>query len=271
MAKKSASKTPETNDQQQPTTAVAVRPSNYKEFKGTVPALVTQRGLAEMIGEQMGDLGIGTFTLPRIKVPSNGATTWVVPAVDGDTAMKTLECVIVAVKGNEFSWYRDSQITGNKPDCVSHDGVHGYGNRDMNLKLKDGEVAEQSAQLCAECPWHQWGSERKNHRGRDCGERMLLFLAMPDTMLPMLLSVPATSLKPVRKYGRDMMAFGRIASGVVTRLSLRKERIGENDVSIIVPEFAGDLSDQDAAQAKAVGALCAKMIASGLNVAVEAS
>jgi hypothetical protein len=53
------------------------------------------------VQETMEDIAgetLSPFDLPRIKVPSSGATVWEVPSFEGTEAVKEIDCVILDIR-----------------------------------------------------------------------------------------------------------------------------------------------------------------------------
>ena len=124
----------------------------------------------------------------------------------------SLECVIVAVNPNRSKvYYATAYVEGDNkaPDCYSNDG------------LRPADDAENpQCKSCAACPHNIWGSSTHNGQKRKaCGDSMRLAVAAVDQLNdPMLLRVPAGSLKFLNEYGKLLAKRGVSPQHVVTRI-----------------------------------------------------
>ena len=124
----------------------------------------------------------------------------------------SLECVIVAVNPNRSKVYYASAYTegdSSAPDCYSNDGLR---------PASDAENPQ--CKSCAACPQNVWGSATQNGQKRKaCGDSMRLAVSAVDQLNdPMLLRVPAGSLKFLNEYGKVLAKRGVSPQHVVTRI-----------------------------------------------------
>lgn len=200
------------------------------------------------IAEQVRDVGLTQFQLTRLKMPSGGGTSWEVPTLGGVEAAQEIEVVIAVVRSNIRQFYLvsfEESEGGAPPDCSSNDNETGFGVRD-----ESGE--EPSVQTCSDCPHAQWDSAKKGG-GQACSEKKAILFFTLDSMLPMLLMVPPTSLKPVRLFAQELMTFGREYFAVVTRMTLEKVK-GPPDYSVLQLAHVRDLSKEEIERMRAVSA-----------------
>jgi hypothetical protein len=130
---------------------------------------------------------------------------------DEDEAASSLEVVILkANKTLSKVWYSKEWNDGDeasKPDCFSNDGA-----------APDKDSTDPQAKSCATCKWNAFGSS-KNGKGKACADSRRVAVAAPDHLNePMMLRVPAASLKPLAEFGRTLSARGVPYSSVVTKL-----------------------------------------------------
>jgi len=113
-------------------------------------------------------------------------------------------CVILAIDppaGVAKSWYQDAYSSDNVelPDCFSADGI-----------TPDSLAAKKQARSCAECPKNAFGSgtdaQGNPSKGKACGDFKNLFVVESDKLDEQVsvLRVPATSLKNLSAFGRDL-------------------------------------------------------------------
>lgn len=230
-----------------PSTALAVvDPQKYPVLSGEGDG----GDITEIIAENFGDDGISPFDLDRVAMPAGGGTTWEVPSLDGELALKTLEGVIVAWTKPRVFWevsLDDQEGDAQPPDCSSDDGEYGDGQYGRGSELHPSGD-------CASCPMNQWGSASGDRKGKGCKETRLLFMLLEDGLLPVTVSLPPTSIQPLRKYFLRL-ASGRVPFyGVTTKLSLRKvDGSGAIKYAVVEPALGERLDPDLKAAAKEYG------------------
>lgn len=138
--------------------------------------------------------------------------TLVTKGEEGEPAA-SLEAIIVAVNPNKSKVYYDhgyEEGSVAKPTCYSNDGL---------APAADAETAQ--AKKCAVCPHNQWGSRITDNggKGKACGDSMRLALASADQLNdPMLIRVPAASLKTLGQYGAQLAKRGVEPHHVLTKI-----------------------------------------------------
>ena len=165
-------------------------------------------GNREFLEDAMADDCQGLeFSLDRIKIPAGGGTMFEIPSADGDEPEMVKELTGVIVYNHpSFAMYRSKYTGGNNPpDCGSFDGVTGVG-------TPGGK--------CALCPYNKFGSGEG--QGKLCKNKRMIYILREGEMFPLVLSLPAGSLKPFTNYVKAQLTRGRKLSRVVTRISLKK-------------------------------------------------
>lgn len=203
-----------------------------------------------IIRDNFGDEGISPADLDRVKMPSGGGTAWEVPTLDGDESMKTLEGVIVAWAPPRVMWtipLDDQKGDPEPPDCSSDDGKVGNGLYGIGSE-------HHPTGDCTTCPMNEWGSAGEDRAGKKCKETRLLYVLLEGGLLPITVSLPPTSIQPLRKY------FLRLASsrvpfyGVVTKLALKRvDGQGAIKYAVVEPTVGDRLTPELRAAAKAYG------------------
>lgn len=200
-------------------------------------------GLQDIVNINMGGGGVDPSMLDRVKVPSGGGLAWEVPTIDGESEpKKELIGVIVGVQ-NIRSYYASEYTGGNEPpDCASRDGIF-------------GEPASDSAEgyggACSKCPMSQWGSGKNG--GQACSQRKLLLLLQEDSMLPLVVNVPPSSLRELDKFLLRLTAKKLPFFKAVVSLKLVKEKsAGGIDYARIAPGFIRVLDETEAKSAQAM-------------------
>jgi hypothetical protein len=134
------------------------------------------------------------------------------PGADDEPAA-SLEVVILATNPNKSKvYYAHGYEEGSsaKPDCYSNDGLS---------PASDAE--DPQAKKCATCPHNQWGSRITDNgsKGKACSDSMRLAIAPAGQLNdPMLLRVPAASLKTLGAYGAQLAKRGVSPEHVVTKI-----------------------------------------------------
>jgi len=175
--------------------------------------------IAEELGEDPASLGMLLFT--RVKMPSGGSPAFTIENPDDPAdpdVVKSIEGVIVAHHAVNAYWAESLEDSGGNtpPDCVAPDGTVGHGNRGVGPDGPDDPHAEHD---CATCWLNEFGSDPSG--GKACKNRRHLYILRPDDLIPLLLPLPATSLKAWRTFAvKSLMAKGRHVHGVVVRVGL---------------------------------------------------
>lgn len=131
-----------------------------------------------------------------------------------DDPAGSIEVVIVrANKERSKVFYASGYVEGSvdKPTCYSNDGL-----------APAADAAEPQAKKCAVCPHNAWGSKvtESGTKGKACADSRRLAVAALDAVGdPMLLRVPAASLKNLDEYGKMLATRKAPSFAVVTKVS----------------------------------------------------
>lgn len=193
--------------------------------------------LGLVLRENVGADGLSPFDLDRVKVPAGGGTTWTVPSLEGDEETKTIEGIVIFQRTVRSYWSSAFSGSGTPPDCSSQDGITGVGN---------------PGGPCEMCPLAQFGSA-PNGRGQACKTNRLLFLLRPQSVLPMLVAVPPSSLKDVRTYLLRLTGQGIPFYGVITGLELARDKNADGIAySKVAPRLVRRLLPEETARLRQV-------------------
>jgi hypothetical protein len=162
------------------------------------------REVAEMIGEFLED-GLKPNDLEQIKIPTGGAIQWELP---GGEMVNSFEGVIVGIQTTRAYWEGDFAGGGTPPNCTSQNGRTGIGS-------PGGE--------CDFCPKNMWGSG-KNGTGTACSPRKKIYILRPEGFLPVVLSLPVTSMDKLRKYQIRLLNQRTGVNIAVTRFGLERTK-----------------------------------------------
>lgn len=216
-----------TEVEQPTTTAVAKR----GEF--AVLTLETAQ-IQEIIATNLGGQGLTAFDLDRIKVPAGGSLSWSIPSLSGEEDAKEIIGVVIHHRPVRGYWKEKFAGAKNPPDCHSDDGISGFGS---------------PGGACRKCPLAQYGTAINEKgmpaKGQACKQMKFLFVVREGDILPILVVLPPTSLKPVERYLMRLTSQAAPFYGVVTRLTLERTKSSTGiDFSRVVPAMVGKL-DQD--------------------------
>lgn len=177
---------------------------------------ITRQAPDEIISMIQANIGgqITAGDLTKIKVPSGGSTVWEVPSLTGETqGAKELTGIIIHWQDHRAYWEGKFEGGNAQPACFSDNGLNGIG--------KPGGD-------CIKCPFSQYGSA-SNGEGQACKQIRSIFILPQDSLLPMVVNCPPTSIQPMRRYFLDLTAKLLPYWSVVTGLSLEAK---ENDSKI---------------------------------------
>lgn len=230
-----------------------------------------QPATLELVHSAIGTGQLREFDLKRVRMASGGQTFWTVPGLDGDEALPQIEGVILHNKTSRTYWEKPYTGGSEPPDCASRNATVA-----QPRQLEDGDpddepeyfqppaqrIGEQAGTplySCESCAFAQWGTkirDGKATRGQACKLSRQLFMLHPARRLPLVISLPPTSLKVAQDYLLDLLDYGLDPAGIITVISLEKVA-GQG-----VPDYAkavfrrGDaLSSEQTALAKQYGEL----------------
>lgn len=198
--------------------------------------------IAQMLTEELD--GMGQVPFDAVKIPSGGGLSFELSGDDPDNpeTAQTLTGVIVHHHPVNVYWEHDFDGAGGLPDCSSPDGKHG-------LNAKTGEVLD-----CASCPYNQFGSGKGNSKA--CKNTHRVYLLRENEPLPILLTLPPTSLRAFKDYlAKRLIMKGKRSTDVLTSIKLKREKNADGIAySACVFTKAGDLTPDQIAAVKPVAA-----------------
>jgi hypothetical protein len=219
-------------------------PKELVKKETAVSAFVIFNTKIEQIREAMeanvGDGGLTAGDFDRIKVPAGGATAWTIQGLDGEEILKEVAGIVVAWRDTRAYWSVPmEQSEGNMPpDCYSLDARTGTG--------KPGGD-------CHKCPLAQFGSDGA---GQACKLVRQLFLIREENLLPEIVNLPPSSIKPARQYFLRLASKGVPCYSVITKIGLEKTRNAQGIVySRATFASGGRLAPEQARRAKEYAAM----------------
>ena len=143
--------------------------------------------LIQMMGEELDNTADGVDLKPvKVKINKDMAKF----ADPFDKVLDTLKGVIVYKHQARGYWPENSN--DKVPECSSMDGIIG-------TNTETGEEIN-----CASCQYNEWGSaesgENEEARGKACKEMRRIYLDLEEYELPVMLTLPPTSIKEFDNY-----------------------------------------------------------------------
>jgi hypothetical protein len=207
---------------------------------------IVQKGQAgiQLLKETLDGQEVSEFNLGRVKIPAGGGTTWEVPTLTGFDPVKELQGVVVFYKNSRSYWEGAYEGGNEPPDCSAADAKHATSNGDVEIPaVVDSESGKL---LCDTCRFSEWGSsETGSGRGQACKLTRQLFLIVPDRMLPLVVSLPPTSLKRASAYFLTLADYSKDYKRILTKIQLEKVAgQGVPDYSVATFQAGEDLEPE---------------------------
>ena len=209
------------------------------------PFVVFKTPVAEIrdaVAANLGDSGMSASDLERIKIPAGGGTAWTIQGLDGEEMLKELAGIIVAWRDTRAYWSVPlEQSDGNMPpDCYSLDARTGTGNPGGN---------------CHKCPLAQFGSDAGGP-GQACKLVRQLFFLREENLLPEIVNLPPSSIKPARQYFMRLASKAVPCYSLITKIGLEKTKNAQGIVySRAAFTSGGRLKPEQAARIKEYAAM----------------
>ena len=179
------------------------------------------------------------LSFTRIKIPGGGHLQFEIPSGNPDVPdyAPYLEGVILYSHNSNAYWPEGSEYDDDQPPlCQSFDGKAGYG---------------EPGGTCADCVLNQFGSDG-NNKGKACKNMRMLYLLRSGEYMPLLISLPPTSIKPFKEFLNRAFVYRRRATyGSLIQIGLKKENNGRNDYSVATFRLVRDFQGEELAQIRA--------------------
>ena len=172
------------------------------------------------------------LNLPRTKVPPQGMTIWSLPGAEGDIHIEEITGILVEYTTPRAYWDKPLE-PGNvtPPNCSSPDGIRGTGD---------------PGGPCHLCPFSKYGSNpREGSNGQACSEKRMLLLLRPDSILPLVVQAPSTSIRNVFDYTMNLANDQELPfHHVYTQLTLEKVGGGGLEYSKVNLKSLGPVAEE---------------------------
>jgi len=168
---------------------------------------------------------VGGECVLRVKVASGGAKQFTIElGPDEESYTPDIEGVIFY--SHECNARFDASTKGVPPLCSSPDGKVGF----------DAETGDELD--CDGCHHNRYGSgvkDGKKARGKSCKNMRRVYILVDGCHIPLLLTLPPTSLRAYQQYRLQTLAFrGLDPERVVTRLTLAPAKSADGDPYSVV-------------------------------------
>lgn len=179
------------------------------------------------------------MSFPRIKIPGGGSTQFEIPSDNPQKPnyLPAIEGIIIYNHNTNAHWEEGSEYDMNtSPICSSPDGKTGYGD---------------PGGACADCPYNQYESDPNGGKGKACKNMRSLYILQNDSLMPINLLLPPTSIKPYSNFVQSAFLMRkRPVWGSLVRIELRKETSGANNYAVAVFTRLGDFTGEKLAEIK---------------------
>lgn len=228
--------------------------SNIEKYKGEgLPALMNSpEAVIQAIAENLGGASISESQLTKIKVPTGGATFFEIPSLTGATPEKELVGTLVFHRPGRAYFDRPFDQAGDDdrfPKCSSEDGLIGIGDPGGN---------------CQTCHLAKFGTDVKANgqpgRGQACSERKTLYMIRGEQMIPDLVQVPATSIKPCIDFLFNLAKSGILYYKALIAIQLVRQQSADNIAYATLDfKYIRPLGETEVANATAWNAMMRKL------------
>lgn len=189
------------------------------------------KNLAEVLTAESQSGAISAFDLTRVKIPTGGSTHWLMPTPEGETSTPAFDAIVLDFRDTRSHW-ENPDPSASPPDCSSEDAQIGNGAYGIGS-------ADNPSGKCETCPKSKFGS-RPGRGGQACRSIRQLFLLQPDGLLPTLLFLPPSSLRPFRRYSMSLASAGLTPWSCITTFKLiRAQAQGGVAYAQVAPVLAG--------------------------------
>lgn len=227
-------------------------------YKGEKFAILKQdvKALPDILAANIGDGSINQSDMDRVGIPGAGGLAWSVPDINGEPEAVSDLIGVILMHGDRRAYWNigfNESGGGSPPDCSSYDGRVGTGYiRGEEQVDAKGNRIEPKTRSCKNCPMSQWGSadtgdkNKKPSNGQACTQRKLLFLLRQNDVLPIIVDLAPTSIKPFTQFMLRLTSRGIPCYGAVVGLKLRNEQSASGiRYSVVSPRLISVLSEED--------------------------
>lgn len=167
------------------------------EFATAFPAIAPTEESMELMATILGEETLEQRNLPRIKVPPADTDRFSYVVGGKTVTTKTIKGIMVHYVPQRAFW-TNPDPTNSPPECASSDNkVPDPG----GLYAPNGErAAHNPSGTCRGCPMAVKGSDLKGGRLPACKEQRRLFIVLKGLLLPVILTVPPSSIGDLKDF-----------------------------------------------------------------------
>jgi len=177
-----------------------------KNIKPIFEAPMLNPEIKKAMAEEMEGLEVA---FDRAKILGGGGLLFEIPSDSQDEVQTVKEIEGVILDHHHVNGYWKAKYTGsnNPPDCGSIDGKFGEGSPGGDCRL---------------CPLNQYGSH-EDGKSKACKNMHRIYLLRSGEVLPILITLPPTSIKSFSNYlAKKIITKGLRSYGVITKITLKK-------------------------------------------------
>ena len=204
--------------------------------------------------------GLGSINFEKIKIPSGGGIAFEVPTDNPEEpeSKTSIDGVIVLHQPcNVYFRNKFGETDEKMPDCSSPNGKTGY--------MRDSGTEK----TCATCKFNQFGSG-DGGTGKACQNRIDLYILMEGNDFPVVLSLPATSIKAFKTYLTTLVLHKQPMRRVKTKITLKEAKSsGGITYSTCVCKKLGAVEPEEMENIEQLRELCKAMAQRSYTVAAE--
>lgn len=183
-----------------------------------LPILTQKDEAISVIQENLS--GFGKLRFDKIRMPAGGGLTFEVADESGNLVpVQEIRGVIIGHFPFKAWWEKSfeekTDDDDKRPDCYSADGITGTGCPEKGIP---------TGQKCTSCPKGAWGSDRRGGRGKDCNDKIRIYILREGEVFPVFIDLPATSHANLKDYIKRLTNRLKHYYGVVTSIKLEKDK-----------------------------------------------
>ena len=194
--------------------------------------------LAEDLEQQQKQQGY-TFKPQRVMI-NKDSQTFVDPL---GNSLDELRGVVVHKQQIRGLWNKDDVLICSSLDCITGDERDGEG-KPIITGTDAGGNPIQKKRPCSSCPQNDWGSAvddaGNRRRGKACKEQRRVFLLVPGYQLPIVVTLPPTSIGVWDDYCSALATAGKSELKRQVLLTLSKAGSGKETYAVLNKPRQGD-------------------------------
>lgn len=201
--------------------------------------------LAQQLIDQLNEQDRGTAYQPQRLTAKINKDRWWITAQGVDEPLEKLDKLEAQILNAliDRSLYLERGGERKAPDCYSPDG----GRHGRVSESASPALGIKTGQLCATCPFNQWGTGKDEQgnpdEGKACKERRLLQALVAQFDTPIVIQLPTSSIKEWDAYA-DRLTRARPASSYIahiTELAIQVKRKATREWGVAVIKSIGKL------------------------------